>query len=624
MLGPRAALLNLHFHYLGFDSTHVIAINGIGQPVGTFRYNHSLDFGTVSRCAFADSVVTFFNSTCQQVLVDSLLVKAPFTLLDSSSLPYWVDPAKTTSFRVRYRPSGALQETGHVVLVLLLNGEMVYDTLALSGTGIHGSSSFVSSLATGSIPFAPRSECDRLDSLTFSMSNPGCDSLTIVSAVLEGNANSEFSMTIDRPLPRTMLGTDSVSITVSLVKLTAGSFSGSVHIHYLLADGTGRDTLIPVSALIKPGTRTLVLATPPGTPLSTSGIDFGTFNACATRDTAIIYTNTGCLPLTISRMALAGVGFLLSPATADSIVVAPGQTDTLHISFDGQHTGNLASPLLIHSNADANALISIPILGYVPPLDSAGFILATSTTTIKPGDTFEVTITPDRAISNKKLFSIAGSLAYFEDNYDLVSITPMAGLDTQISRLPATGKIAHLHYNLSSATDISLAPASPILTAKFVSRLSDSIAAMPWSVEAFQLNGGDPDYSRCTLASTVKNSPTIATLSLACGDSLIAHTMAGVLVFRVEPARPNPVTSQARGYSTTLELHAEMDGTADVEVFDALGRSVAKTNVALAQGTTEPCRLDFTQLPGGSYFYSVRFHSAIGDARSRGSLLLLR
>ena len=90
----------------------------------------------------------------------------------------------------------------------------------------------------------------------------------------------------------------------------------------------------------------------------------------------------------------------------------------------------------------------------------------------------------------------------------------------------------------------------------------------------------------------------------------------------IAPPKPNPVTGES-DFSADLTLRAGADGTARVEVWDALGRLVSRDELALQRGTNE-YQLKLGNAPSGRYAYVVRFFSTSGEGQAMGSVMLMR
>ncbi|MDP4199979.1 MAG: hypothetical protein Q8922_07265 [Bacteroidota bacterium] len=491
------------------------------------------------------------------------------------------------------------------------NSGGVYKTTN-GGDGLVLGAQFATTLSTGAITFAARRDCGPLDSISFEIWNPGCDTLTVESASLEGNISPALVSWADSTLPSRIVGYK-LGVTVAIADLLAGSYNGSFRIRYHFADGVTHDTLIPVAALITKAV--------PQLAIDSNAMELGIVHACATRDTIIHFKNTGCIPVNIMGWNLSqwDRNFnVFGSGKYPPFPLAPGDSDSVHVTFNGLVPGIAYDTVIFFAGVAPDSTWRIPVSVTVPVVDSVSFRL-TMQSAIASGEHVCGDILPDRNFRGKGLTSISGRLIFPTDNFDLEQATASSGLTITQQTPYTSGRNTIVPFNLTGSGDLSLDSTFPIAHFCLRATLTDT-NDFRVTLDSVLLNGGDPTYARCTLATN--GSVTQSTLALACADSLLIGKMGGKTLLLVAPARPNPVTGE-NDYSTSLHLQTAENGTAKVQIWDALGRLVSQDEIVIERGSHD-YHLKLANAPSGRYSYVVRFISAHGESRARGSVVVMR
>jgi len=623
-LGHKTGNVRFHYHFQGFDSSNLVNLQGDGSTSGKLLYPKALDFGSVSICSDTTIQISFRNTSCDSAFVDSILLPANYTLLDSDLLvTKWIGNSKTLSFRVRHKPSIKGVETEKAYLKIFTNNGLsaVYDTVALTITGIPGTAQFTTSnIASNAFQFAARTECDKGESVSFTVSNFGCDSLTIESIFLDGNLSGAFEAFADASLPIVMQGA-SAKITISLSKLVAGDYSGNIHIRYRLPDGSTHDTIIaPASVSITKGGGTSSLSMTTDATLHVSPI-----HACTITDTTIVVKNDGCGSIIVYPTLVQGSGFVI----VDTVVVPPGESRTLHIAYDPKASGNLSATFQLQAKLVSTGEIinitptaTVIVIGSILPPETVNFNISFSKMPVVAGESFRVFLTPDRPISGKNLHSISGVLEYRADAFEITSggLSAPAGISIVQSGPNTFGEIDHYRFDLTNASDITLDPATHVLSAGLVAMISDTIGGSIW-IDSLKLNATDPSYSSCTLSWNA--AALSASIALQCGDSTFMRQLRGQHLLIGSKIRPNPVTADA-AYKATIDLQALEDGIADIILSDAVGREVSRESISLTHGAVLPYTMDLSRQQAGSYIYTVRMNGTSGTTSIEGTVVLLK
>jgi hypothetical protein len=315
-----------------------------------------------------------------------------------------------------------------------------------------------------------------------------------------------------------------------------------------------------------------------------------------------------------------GDGFQVYNTTSQPITIPAGQTDSLHVTFDGSQSGVVYDTVVVIVGTDNDSIRRIPVQTFVPVVDSVNFIVRMpSPLAVK--QIFSAGVYPDRAISaSKGLTSIAGRLLFPDNDFAYDTLTGAAGLQLSLVTSSVINGVDEVDFLVSDPAGIALDPATPILQLWLEALLADSIN-YAITLDSVVLNGGDPTFSQCTLATS--GSETSAQFTAGCGDSILMEEMLGQNIIFSSAPIPNPVTADG-GYVASLTLQSFADGVAEIDLCDALGRAISTESFSMQAGETVPFSLDLRSSPSGSYFYTIRYVSAVGTAVRNGSILVIR
>ncbi len=623
-LTTSTAPIKFQYKYLGFDSSNITTLTGAGAPSGTLQFVQPIDFGNVSICSYDSMTITFENTSCLPAFIDSVSLPSPFILLDSAvnAGGKLIGPGGTLTLGIRYQPTAKGSQSGTATFFYSLNnGTSKGDSsFALSGTGISGTSTFATtpSLSPSMFAFPTISQCDKPDSVSFTIYNSGCDTLIVTGLPLDAGLTGALGEIASKPLPASLGSGDSLRVTIAIVNLLTGSYTGNLHIQYTLANGTNVDSLVPVSSTITAGSGTSVLNML--TPLT---LNFNNIQSCSTPDTTIVLSYQGCGTISV-HLNIGGTGFTFAGGADSSVLsLSPGQTDTVHVVYNGASSDTLNSTVTIQSSTlDTN--FSAQVLGIVQPAQTVHFILGLSSMPVPASTVFSATLTPDHAVSaGTGLQEVYGVFQYRRDNFEpgtMTTSTPGVNLDPNDQPYDV-GTIEYFPFH-ATGTNIQLSPFQALVTLPLEAMISDSLGGII-QVDSLQLNGGDAQFNNCIL-STGTPGGLNTSISIQCGDSILIGVLNGQPILTSEQPRPNPVTEE-NGFQSTLNLIAAEDGVAEIMLYDALGEEITRDHLALAGGGTVPYTFHLGDLPSGSYYYAVRFTSAsAGSSTLRGTFLLIK
>jgi hypothetical protein len=609
VLGARSDVVTIHYRYFGYDTSFTIKLSGVGKSVGGFDHVASIDFGKVSECLFADSVIVFHNSMCQALTIDSMWTSGAFTA-DLFALPLTLQKNSSLRIPIHFivRKRGIVN--GEVFVRATVNAKSVFDSIPVTGNGVAGTSALLIKPSLDSLNFPTRSTCTAPDSIVFICFNPGCDTLSLISATIEGSC-AALKLATSLMMPAILLTGDTCRM-VLLLSPTEGKYQGDLKLSFMLADGSTHDSIIPITASVTRGTRTL--------QLDTTAIDLGTVAPCATRDTEIVYTNTGCAPMTIRSRTLSNGAIISLTSLSGSMILKPGQSDTIHLRYDGSHVGQCNSSLAIHTDADRDSVGTIPLTINIPPVDSVFFAVKLSSHLAGATEIISASLVPDRAVKGKSLNSISGVLSYYNDAFDLVGTSSMSGLMVVWSPSYLQGNAMRMPFRATSASEIVLDPATAILAVNLKVVITDSTMTSI-ALDSLMLNSDLPSYGRCVLSS-VANGTVFTRALTACADTILVNHLNHRTLFETTQIHPDPVY----GTSAKLGVLSQTDGTITIVLRDQLGRVVRTSSSTAQANTSQELLLDLNKLPTGSYYYSVEFRAAADGAieTRSGSVFIMK
>jgi photosystem II stability/assembly factor-like uncharacterized protein len=593
--------LQITYQYFDSNFTRKIILQGSAKRSSGFDYPRVLDLGSRSTCAPFDTLITLQNQTCAKALINSASVFSAFQVLDA--LPITVDTNGTVTLHLRFSPKAAQNYKATVTFGFTEYGLPTSDTLQLTGTGVITPATFTITPPRKSLDVT-LTECDAPDTIAFDISNPSCDSLFIQMMSIIGTAKDVLSATIDNAIPFMLGGAKIAHVVVTTSNMKAGTYSGSLLFHL-----SSTDTLIPITVTIARMPRTVALDTTP--------IDLGSLKPCETHDIAIPYTNTGCTLDSVTGWTLSNwsQGFnVFGTGRYPPYALKAGETDTLHITFDGHHTGTIYDTVRVGFSTDDNQTRSIPVKTFVPNIDSVLFTIDMPAR-LASNQEFTANVLPDRTVTGKGIYTIAGKVRYPANDFKYISIKEGANLNLTSSGPTNDPKLATISFVLSNASGITLDPTVPVLSLSFRTFVTDTIS-YSLALDSMVLNGSDPDFANCTLAAG--GTSRVASFDPSCGDSLLITSLNGYTLFLASDPMPNPAST-----TTTLRLEATTAGVADIELRDALGRALLRSSNMISESSTHDCSFDVTSLSAGTYTAEINFTSNHNSARRLRRLLVI-
>jgi photosystem II stability/assembly factor-like uncharacterized protein len=597
----------------GITSDTTIAFTSFTVRVAPIIAEEQFDFGDVSVCKTSDTVVTYKNAGCEDLVINSIGITpaGSFSILDNFSYPFVLPHDSTLLVHIRYTPKKNLFENAIATLNFTATGDILKTDVLFIGRGLPGSSALVSSAPVANLKFPPRNVCQGGDSISFTLRNPGCDSLQIMQATFTDDGSLVYSYSLSSTIPDAILASDLLKVTVYADPVTSGNHIAQLKIRYKLADGTIVDTIYTFTIDISPGPK--LLASDP--PL----IGFDTIALCKERDSMIVLTNIGCADVTISDLSIDDPAYNFLRSKTLPYTIKRFATDTIWLRYSTSTPGKFTGTLNIKTDADSLPTRDISLIGVTQDKDYLQLYLDSVSGAVYAGDTAKIAVLPDRDWIGKGITRLGFKMRY---NSDLLSLTrahhaPDIQIDTVYTQETPDGAL--LAIDITSQTDITLTKDVPLLVLDFYDRMTDTLSTMV-TLSDIAINNFDKYYSDCILGVSEKSME--YSMLLHCGEGPLSRYMRNLPILFIANPTPNPLT-EANGYRLHLPVDLREDAVLEVSVSATNGEIVyTKMFDGLSSGKQDLI-LDLAKLSGGSYSYSVRAGQA-NNATVSGKFVIVK
>jgi photosystem II stability/assembly factor-like uncharacterized protein len=611
--GNYASSIKLHFRHQGIARDSSVTVSAFVPFENVILGLSSLDIGQISICRTYDSIITIRNPGCDTLWLDAIGLKygMTFSLPGLRKLPRFLLPDSSFSFVIQFTPAGVRSELDSLIVRIRALESGARLSVPVKATGVAGTPYFHSSLTLSKIDFGTHTHCDPPDSLIFTITNPGCVPMTMLGAQLEGAVAPGVTMTVSSALPKILIDGDTVKIIVHLSTAVRGSFAGNVHIQYQFKKEGIIDSLIAINAKVIHGSRIL--------SIDTAARDLGQILYCETTDAEIVYQNTGCDSLTFSQRDLLGLGYIMLNPKQAPFGLAPGQRDTVKIRFIPVNAGLSPGALSIKSDADLNPSPTIGINTRTVPTDTLTFY-AQASMKAKVGDTLGLKIFSKEAVIKRKLSRIKFTLNYNGDVLRPISVMNGVANSTIVAGPEVRSAFKTAYYPIeiiATKAELAIDVATPIVTVAFTTFISDS-ASTNLSFTDLLLNGGDPQYQKCSLGASGSNAE--VGLTLLCGDSTIKNYF---LYHDKMPLTAHPVYPDPSDRSSTIALPFELsnDGITMLTVVNSGGEIVYTTQIAAIRGMNH-FEIPQASLTEGAFNYTITYQPTHNT--KRGKFVVIR
>ena len=310
----------------------------------------SLNFGALTLGESTQQTVDVTNSGSADLVINSTDISGPnssdFSIISGSGFGT-LTPSNSRTMTFQFSP----QSEGSKIAYLIITSNAVSspDTVILNGIGV-SAEMLVSPLSInfGNVKVGN----NKTDSV--SIKNIGTAELSVGSISLSGTNPGNFMVDTGS---FTLAPGDSQFLNVSFAPDTVGSFSASLNI---FCNG-GNESVSLMGTGISPGIQ-----------LSVSSINFGN---CLVNDTAVdslFITNTGNAELNVGPVTISGSNPSNFVYVTTAYALAPGNSQSIGVSFTPNARGNFTAVLNIGSTA-GNRSASLSGTGIAPLVSLSTF-----------------------------------------------------------------------------------------------------------------------------------------------------------------------------------------------------------------------------------------------------------
>jgi hypothetical protein len=310
--------------FVGTRDGHVIAF---GQPTPAPLTSPPFDFGPVGVGTTGNGTVTLTAAT--DVTVSAISAKAPFAA-QPGTLPVYLTAGQTLSVPVTFTPSAP----GTVIGTLTVTTDSGVVTMNMSGTGTQsGFSASLSALSFGTVP------AGLTKTLSVSITNTGV-APEPVSAVT--SPTGAFTATGMPAVGTSINAGVSVVIPITYTPTAAQTDTSSLTV-------TGPDGTATVSL-----TGTAVAGTDQLT-ISPAILSFGQLTVGQKKSLTFTISNTGNLPLNITKAAPPAAPFIVASPISEGLAMSPGVSVTTTVTFTPTAAGTFSGSYQITADTGQGA-----------------------------------------------------------------------------------------------------------------------------------------------------------------------------------------------------------------------------------------------------------------------------
>lgn len=184
IIGAQKANLKLHFIHQGLSKDTSLSFSGISYRIVQVSADPNIAIAPTSICASIDTVISFHNLNCDTLTIDDILNNnsAIFSDITGATFPLLLPPGATFNYRVHYNALKNVTSGAGITFLYHLGQDSGVVRSTISGKGIPGASAFQTTVSTSQLAFTDKVACSPQDSLVFMISNPGCDTLTVLNS----------------------------------------------------------------------------------------------------------------------------------------------------------------------------------------------------------------------------------------------------------------------------------------------------------------------------------------------------------------------------------------------------------------------------------------------------------
>jgi hypothetical protein len=589
--------LHIYVTLNGKQLDTVIFVSGTGvSSLNATPAQNPLAFDTLTSCLSQTLSTWLVNTGCDSVKLSALFgLHAKGYQIIEPSTPVWIHLGDSVKITIAWKPLGTGDAEDSVTFDLTDGkGGEIFRTLGLHGFAVAGARHVA--LNISAIQLDSISGCAERDTLIVLKNLGTCDSIRIDSITIIGG--SQLSLTGLPALPITLGSLDSLSLQLTMQLGKHELATGIVHIH-----GPDFDTsiIVHVSSNSNGGGSLTILSTQTQFRATSCQTDAKTF----------WIHNTGCAVIAVDSVSLEALQtsnsrFHFSPMPSLPMRIAPGDSTSISITFDGTAFGDSSANFVIGASG-AGVWKKLLLQGSMVPTAATHLDLLTQALTKQASDVAGGIVTllvrvNDAVDASLNLQTVAFTLSFNDNVLTSTSVTPQLGWSLASNTL--TRGTMQLLFARTTATTLSAN--TPIANFGFRLTISDSLATNVL-LSATHFNPTDPIYEKCTLAvGTTSDDLVHVSIDTRCGDSLIYEKLSGHSILDDISIHPNPLLSNSQGSrDAELQFTLSASATVNVDILDALGRSTGASHNYQLRAGSQIVPLKFNAIGQGSYFVRV-------------------
>ncbi len=341
----------------------------------------TLNFGSTALNSTMTQSITLTSSGTGPVTVNSVGVSGTGFSIAGVSVPATLNPGQTLTIQVSFDPTVAGAASGTITIS---SNSTTGSTsmVSLSGTGVAAATPQLTisgnSLVFGSVTLNTAS------SKTLTLTSSGTAAVTVNSV---GLAGAGFAIA-GGSFPVVLNPGQTVMLQVSFDPTVAGAASGTLTISSNSTSGS--TDMVGLSG-------TGVAGATPQLTVSGNSLAFGSVTLNTTSSKTLTLTSSGTAAVTVNSVGLAGAGFAIAGGSFP-VVLNPGQTVMLQVSFDPTVAGAASGTLTISSNSTSGNTDMVSLSGtgtqaLTPQLTVSASTLAFGSVTLNTASSKTLTLT---------------------------------------------------------------------------------------------------------------------------------------------------------------------------------------------------------------------------------------